>query len=269
MKNEVFSGKRFRTYFKYDLSAMWHNHFKAALGIGLAGLFFYVIAVLFHLIFTGRWQGPGMGGRIAVFTLAAFALELYQTRTYGYITDKRKGSAWLMIPASTFEKWLSMMIMTLIVVPLIFLAASFAVDELLVLLDPTMNESFFTSGANALGSMNQTFSELNEEYMTNWSVGKLGFLTLLSFWSSYLFFLLCGLCFRKNKILFGFLVLFGLSILSSIFTSPIVFNPNTHRDAEATDTALKTILNLSTLLSGISVAGLAAGCYYRLKTIKQ
>lgn len=272
MKNEVFSGKRFWTYFKYDLSTMWHSHFKAALGIGLAGLFFYVVAILFNLLFKGEWLGPGLIGRYVIFILAGAALELYQTRTYGYITDKRKGSAWLMLPASTFEKWLSMMIMTLIVIPLIFLVASFAVDELLVLLDPTMSEAMFSKSSGLLLQLNESLEELNEEYMTNWSSKMFIVPTLFSFCSNFLFFLLCGLCFRKNKILWAFLILFGLSVVSSIFTSTFMVDwidtIPTESDLAGLELRLRQIFNLSTILGGITTVGLAGGCYYRLKTIK-
>ena len=106
MTNEIFQGQRFWTYFKYDFIQMWRNHVKAAVGIGLAGLIAYFVVVLFNLTFNGTWQGPGIGGRFVVFVLAATALELYYTRIYGYLTEKRKGSAWLMLPASTFEKCL-------------------------------------------------------------------------------------------------------------------------------------------------------------------
>ena len=111
MTNEIFQGSRFWAYFKYDLTQMWRNHVKAAVGLGLAGLIIYFVVVLFNLTFNGTWQGPGISGRFVTFFLASAALELYYTRIYGYLTDKRKGSAWLMLPASTVEKWVSMLIM--------------------------------------------------------------------------------------------------------------------------------------------------------------
>jgi hypothetical protein len=76
MINETFNGQRFWTYFKYDLTQMWRNHVKAAVGIGLAGLIVYFVVVLFNLTFNGTWQGPGIMGRFATFVLASAALEL-------------------------------------------------------------------------------------------------------------------------------------------------------------------------------------------------
>ena len=145
MKSEVFNGQRFWSYFKYDFTQMWRNHVKAAIGIGLSGLILYVITVGFNLIFGNGWQGPGLAARLVVFIVAFTALELYQTRTYGYLTDKRKGSAWLMNPASTFEKWLSMMLMTILVLPFLFLGVYFVSDLLVAAFDPTTGESILHS----------------------------------------------------------------------------------------------------------------------------
>ncbi len=103
MKSEVFNGSRFWTYFKYDFTQMWRNHMKAAIVIGLAGLIFYIIGIAFNATFNHVWQAPGFRGRMIVFILSAMALQLYQARTYGYLTDRRKGAAWLMIPASALN----------------------------------------------------------------------------------------------------------------------------------------------------------------------
>ena len=70
---------------------MLRNHMRAAIGIGLSGLIVYVIVVGFCLLFNGEWTGPGIKARFMVFYVASVILQLYQTRTYGYLTEKRKG----------------------------------------------------------------------------------------------------------------------------------------------------------------------------------
>ncbi|MBQ6952848.1 MAG: hypothetical protein IJP81_02940, partial [Bacteroidales bacterium] len=150
MQNEVFNGSRFWNYFKYDATQMVRNHMRAAIGIGLSGLIVYVIVVGFCLLFNGEWTGPGIKARFMVFYVASVILQLYQTRTYGYLTEKRKGSAWLMLPASTFEKWLSMILMTLIVIPVLFLVVSLTTDALVAALDPTVGNSLLYSFSHGM-----------------------------------------------------------------------------------------------------------------------
>lgn len=270
MKNEIFNGSRFGTYFKYDLVQMGRNHVKAAIGIGLAGLFGYLAAVMFHLVFNGVWQGPSLMFRFVVFALAAVAFELYQTRTYGYLTDKRKGSAWLMIPASTFEKWLSMMIITLILLPILFLASTVLVDSFLCLVDPTMEKSMLSILGGGLKELSDNLVQVNDEYMTNWNVSVFGWPALVGLWTNLLFWLLCGLCFKRNKILGGFVILFVVSLAVSTFAGVSVMdNVEEYEDFAMAEAAIRHMITIATLIEAFVAAGLAGGIFYRLKTIKQ
>ena len=271
MKNEVFNGSRFWNYFKYDFTQMWRNHVKASIGIGLSGLILYVISVGFNLIFGGGWDGPNLGIRFGVFILAFTALELYQTRTYGYLTDKRKGSAWLMLPASTFEKWLSMVLMTIIVLPLLFVGVYLLSDLLVASLDPTVGHSMLHSIGSGFRDLSGEIINVNGDYNTNWSVWAFVPVFFVGICTNFLFFLLCGLIFKKNKILGGFVIIFLLSSLFSIVFSLIGINTNI--EIEANDFAeaevyIRQVLNTVTWVSALMAAGLAGGIYWRLKTLK-
>jgi hypothetical protein len=135
--NEIFDFKRFWTYFKYDLKQAWRNHSKAAIMIGGASAIFYVIWVLASLVFTQHWSSPIIYARMGVFFLAFAILELYMVRTYGHLTDKKAGSNWLMVPASKAEKFVSMLLMVCIVIPLLFFVVYMVLDGFLSLVDPT------------------------------------------------------------------------------------------------------------------------------------
>ena len=157
MKNEVFNGQRFWSYFKYDFIQMWRNHVKASIGIGLSGLIVYVIVVAFNLIFQGTWSGASLGLRMGTFVLAGTALELYQTRTYGYLTDKRKGSAW-------------MILMTIIVLPVLFLGVYLIADLLVTAFDPTTGHSILHSVGTGFRDLASQLSDVNLDYETNWNI---------------------------------------------------------------------------------------------------
>lgn len=270
MKSEVFNGQRFWTYFKYDFKQMGRNHVKAAIGFGLAGLILYFLVVLFKLIFTGEWMGPSFNTRVGVFVIMCMAVPFYYTRIYGYLTDKRKGSAYFMLPASTFEKWLSMMLLSLVLLPLLFLASSFLVDWLLCVIDPTMSDSILGSITDKTGMLRAELATLNETYETSWSIGTIGWPFLVSFLGNLLYFLLCGICFRRNKILGAIAVSIGITMLLSFVLS--LFGETASFQADSMDdcfaSKLKSLILWSGAISALIAAGLSAGIFYRLKTIK-
>lgn len=270
MKKNFFDFQRFWTYFKYDFKQMGRNHVKAAIGFGLAGLILYFLVVLVNLIFNGTWQGPGEEGRWGVFALACIALPFYYTRTYGYLTDKRKGSAWLMLPASTFEKWLSMMLLSLILLPVLFFVSSFLVDWLICLADPTVGESMIGVLTGKVSAFNSQIVILNEVHSTSWGIGSIAWPLAVSFLGNLLYFLLCGLCFKRNKILGAIAVSIGISmVLSLIFSGLGSFGPDELESViDEGPTTAQTILRWVTAISALIAAGLSAGIYYRLKTLK-
>lgn len=271
MKNEVFNFQRFWNYFKYDFTQMWRGHVKAAVGIGLMGLIFYFLFNTFHLILSkGDWQGPSLNARLFVFGLAGFALTLYVTRIYGYLTDRRKGSAWLMNPASTFEKWVSMLIMTLIVIPCAFLGSSLLVDSVITLADPTVDKSIISSFQNIIKDINENLVSVNNDYMTTWSIGTFTGIGIAAECVELLYFLLCGITFRKYKILGAFGIILGLSFIAPLVVSfmPIGSNDISFEDPAAAEQYFRHIMTTATIIAWAIAACLAGGVFWRLKTLK-
>ena len=269
MTNEVFNGQRFWTYFKYDLTQMWRNHVKAAIFIGLSGLILYVIGVSWHALFDHVWMAPGFPARVAVFGIACFALELYQTRTYGYLTERKKGSAWLLIPASTFEKWLSMILMTLVVIPVAFLGTYFIIDGILKLADPTYGQLLLGAASDAVKSMQASLVEANATYETSWSLGFMVGPMLVSFSVNFLYFLLCGICFKRHKILWAFIILFVVSTILSTVTTFLGMESSIElEDFAQAEEMIRHAIHWVTGISAVVAVALAGGIYYRLKTLK-
>ncbi len=276
MKSEVFNGARFGAYFKYDFRQMWRNHVKASIGIGLSGLILYMLAVLMNLILHGTWQAPSLPARMVIFVLAFAALELYQTRTYGYLTDPRKGSAWLLLPSSGFEKWLSMLIMTLIVIPLFFLAAALGVDGLLSIADPTYGQPLVTSFTEALSQLQNSLVEANATYETTWNTGVMAGPAIAGFVVNFLFFLYCGIRFKRFKILsaFGILFLFGIAttfLFSGFITSGHLMSMETvmeDADLATAEALIRRFIHWMTLAYWGLAALLAFLIYRRIKTLK-
>ena len=269
MKSEVFNGQRFWTYFKYDFTQMWRNHVKASIIIGFSGLILYILGIAFNAVFNQVWAAPGFGSRVVVFICACFALELYQTRTYGYLTNRRKGASWLMIPASTFEKWLSMILMTLVVIPVAFLATYTVIDGILALADPTYGELLISAAKTVIKNGQEALAQANTEYSTTWSLGYVAMPAIIGYICNFLYFLLCGISFKRNKILWAFIILFVASIVFS--TVMTTLGLQTHYDFDEpveAEALIRSVIHWSTAFSALLAVCLAGGIFYRIKTLK-
>ena len=228
-----------------------------------------VLGIAFNAVFMKTWQAPGFVARVIVFILAAFALELYQTRTYGYLTDRRKGASWLMIPASSFEKWLSMILMTLVVIPVAFLGTYALIDGILSMADRTYGEVLVSAAKTVLTKADDALTAANTEYDTTWSMGLVFLPAIVGYICNFLYFLLCGICFRRNKIVWAILILFGSSIVLSSITTTLGFQTRYDiNDLAEAEVFIRSIVNWTTLFSGVLAMGLAWGIFYRIKTLK-
>lgn len=274
MKNEVFSFKRFWTYFKYDLVQLYRRHAKAALLFAGSGLILYVAWIAGSLVFDHCWSAPNIGARVVVAMLSAAALEFYYAYLYGFVTDRRKGSSYLMIPASKTEKFVSILLNALIVVPVAFIAVQLGVDALLCLLDPTMEGTMAGGGYDVVAGLMERLADEEDLLLLRSSMSTAFILSLLSFAFNYLYFLLCGMCFRKSKIVGAVAIVIGvtfvLSLCSGLFIGPLTewamnFDFDDVYEAQA---FARGFLRGMTIVEAFMVLGIGWGIFHRLKTLK-
>ena len=275
MVNETFDSKRFGRYFRYDISQFWHNNGKAALLLGFLSVITYLLWVGGSLVFTGTWSAPSVAFRLLFFSLGFFALVLYQTRTYGYLTEKRAGQSWLMLPASTLEKFISMMIITILVIPCAYVVSYLALDSLIGLLDPTAGGLILTSANEVMDGIGKGLSAASEEgFQINLMVFILPL--VLQFILNLLYFLLCGITFKKWKILGGIGVILGFQmvftpIMSTFvfkYWTPILESQSFGEDPIQTVAFVNNMVNYATITNAVVLVALAVAIYYRLKTLK-
>lgn len=210
MKNS-FNMSRFGKYFLYDLRQLWRNNGKAIILIGLIGVIMYFTYLLTALIFTQQWKAPGIEVRTVMFFVSSVILVLYTARTYGHLTDKKAGSTWLMIPASRMEKFISLLISTLICIPVAFVGVYFASDAVLAAIDPKMSSTICeTVVSGAIGLAKLMADSLHEIYISPF---QFYLACTLSLMGSILYFVLCGMIFKKWKIAGGIGIIFALQIL--------------------------------------------------------
>lgn len=275
MTNEVFSFPRFGKYFKYDITQMWRNNGKAVIMLGGISLIVYLIWVIFSLVFTGTWQGPEIAVRAAVMVVGWIILICYQTRTYGYLTEKRAGSSWLMVPASTLEKVLSMLLITVILQPLAYFCAYLLVDGLLALLDPTVGTALIASVGPAATEVHEA---LNEGVAQGFEVHLWMFFipVILQAMYNLMYFLLCGITFKKWKLIGAFAVLIGISIVSTLFFSLFAWGDWVDKlqmikdmdDPVNVINFANVMLSVLTSVNFLIFLLMGTGIYYRIKTLK-
>ena len=262
--NKIFSFNRFWKYFKYDLVNAKSNFGLALLILGFLPLMTYIICNLLCLIFTGEWAGSAFGTGFSAMAMGvSFIISsiILGVKLYGSLTDKKAGSNWIMIPASTFEKFLSMFLIVFVVVP-VCLAALLLLSDFILRIFPGYSSitNFISGGVNALATNGV----------------KVNYVAMIWFmWGQYaLAFLLGAIVFKKAKvgktILWSFIIgtVAGLIMTKLIGTSnlPEIFI----KDASQVDVAtVQSRLNWFLNLTWIGwIVLLSGGIFWRLKTIK-
>ena len=264
--NKIFQPKRFGAYLLYDLRSAWNNYGITMLILGTLPLLVFVLNTLTELLLQGKTFQVDTSYAALLFGLALFILVVsFSAKTYGGITDKRYGSSWLLLPASTFEKFLSMLIVTCVVAPLCLCVLFGVTDTLMSLVFP-----------NAYGP--NIINNYDLQAAIDESIGvHINFPALLyvSFAVPMLAFTLGAVLFKKAKPAKTFLVIlafgFVLSIIAVAFASSGILDSNNmerYLDSLTEDQMqrmINTWLNVPNLILSVL---LMCGLYFRLKTIK-
>ena len=264
--NNIFDIKRFGNYFLYDLRNAKNNYGLSLLILGTLSVSTFVIYELFSLIFSQHFSELPVAMKYMVFFAAITVVILGAgTKIYGNLTEKRAGSNFLMLPASTFEKWLSMGLITCIILPVILLALQLGSDALASFIFPNSYGDRLLE-LIALQELKDTLIE--NGVRVNWAG------LLLLDWSEYILtFTLGAICFKKSKIAKTILCIFGISmILSTLGMIFIGRNGTMYINwFDQFDTPVKAVKALNWLLSiafTIMVGGMLGGIYYRIRTLK-
>ena len=125
--NDTFDIKRLGRLIKYEVTNYIPNFFKSLL------IFASVIAAVWIFSLTFDLDGPHSRDAL-VGTLFILAIVLSPFIVYKDMNNRKKGYIYAMIPASTLEKLLSMIVLCVVIVPLLAYAVLTATDLLLWLL---------------------------------------------------------------------------------------------------------------------------------------
>ena len=277
MKNDIFNINRFGRYLMTDVRNAVSNYGISILVMATLGLSCNVFAGLFNMIVSDGWQGMGIYVRTALFLIAITVTVLSApSKLYGHITEKKAGSAFLTLPVSTLEKTLSMVIVSCILVPAVFVITYLSLDLMVCSFDSTCGKSLIealtTFKEDMLDGMRDSMAmaELLSVVMNNPEALVNPLLYIDDIIGVPLLFLLGALLFKKSKIAktIGSIILICM-VLSMIVTpfvsgikydlaqlalnnelTPVTFSPHFPvltwicRNLALADTINDTVINL-------------------------
>lgn len=178
--NEIFNFKRFGQMLAVDFNRVFSSYGLSLLILCFAEVIIFLISYAVGQII-GEPVNMELSIRMTIYSICMVVLIFTMPqKCYGFITDKSKGSAYLSLPASSLEKFISMLLLTTLLTA-IFVLGSLSVDALLC--------HCFPNSFTNLDSV-----QITEDMWVKHNVKDISSLT-----PSILTFLLGALWFKKGK----------------------------------------------------------------------
>ena len=296
MNSDIFNFKRFARYFKSDVTEACSNYGLSLLVMSSMPITIAVITGVLNVLTSGQWESSGLTSRILLFLLFFIITCITApSKLYGSLTDKKEGTAFILIPASRLEKYLSMLIICCILVPVLFLDIYLALDFLVCAIDPTLASSdatllsFFHNIRERLLLMGTTidWNEMSQFIKHSESLVK-PWMYIDDMMSISLAFLLGAITFKKSKVSKTIGCLIVISIVLSMIATPLITR-DSHLTAEMIEKmemtgvtgiddlieilpgqfwALNHLVLIDTINDILWIVGLLTGIWFRLKNMK-
>lgn len=284
-KSDIFNIDRFWRYLKTDLSQDIQNYGLSLLIVSCFGLIAYLVLLLFHTLNPSNigWNGLPLSGRTAIYIIAAVVVCLTApVKCYGSLTEKKSGTAFLMLPASRLEKYISMILISIIIIPVVFNVVFLALDLLVCAVDPRNGDTIIMMFSNAFNRVEALgITDMNGNPFTDIEAFLSPWLYIDDVLGMALIFLLGALCFKRSKTAktIGSLIIV-VTVLSLIATP---FAAHKFADLSTMDIngfeelrtqapfavfCLEHIALVDTISDQLVNIGLMVAIWFRLKTLK-
>lgn len=281
--NKYFDINRFGKYFLYELKRAYSNCFLSVLICVCMPAIMFAFVELFTLIFYGHAsEAPADAFYALTAGIASLAVLIIAlpSKLFGQLTDKRFGSDWLMIPASTLEKWLGVIAMSCVVLPVGGGILFLGIDGLMSLV---FGQYYGYSLLHNIGEL-QNLISLTTNSVLNINLGGMLYVKVAEY---ILIFTLGAICFKTAKpaktiltliiisSVFGFFlgglgVAFGSNLIDIIQNWAENFESR-FAEIDPVTAASKVAMYINLALSLwylLICGGLMGGIYYRIKTLK-
>ncbi|MGN1212315.1 MAG: hypothetical protein ACI4TM_11560 [Candidatus Cryptobacteroides sp.] len=275
---DFFNIRRFGRYLISDLKACLSKYWVTLLVISLTGMIAALASGTISMLLGNGWIVPNIFVRTTMFCIAMFVIAITAgAGCYGNITDRRLGAAWLMVPVSAFEKWLSMVLIITVLLPCIATAV-YLLGDWLIALTSDSSESILQA--------HRIIREIVQPESIQYNYIPEGFnevvdlltnpLTYLDDIASIaLLFLLGAMYFKKSKISKTILCYIGASIVISSAFGPVMFQGLT-ASIKADDPAylmmdswvFKNLTLIDTISDSLYLAAGLILTFIRIRTIK-
>lgn len=285
---DIFDFKRFGKYFVSDFKGCVANYGLSLITISmLLYLICYVVTVSFGLIMNQGWEGLGLGTRATLFVIAMITLVITMpVKCYGKITEKQSGSFFLTLPVSRLEKFVSMLLMTVIIAPVTCIVLFLGLDTLICNIDKTCGSPLLTEISN----LSSLIINLPKEIAYESAIGEIPaevakfikqmtnpWLYVDDIIGINLVFLLGAVWFKTGKTVKTFMAWTIFAIITSIVFTPLIepwskelLNATTAGDFEAIFqlSIFRHAALIDTLNDTIVNIALFTAIWFRIKTLK-
>ena len=263
--SNIFNFKRFGKYFCYDLRTAWQNAGISVIVISLMPIWFFLLDELFSIVFNGHFTTITQQFVLVAYMMAIFFLFMFFPKQhYGSLTDKQKGSDWLMLPASRLEKFLSMLIVTCVALPVVAMALLAGSD---LLLSSVFNQYDVPLVSTMLDWTHKTLAEFHTDNINFAMSGP--YALWLNWCESVLVFTLGAIYFKRNKIVFTYLSLLAIGIVVALVVGLCAGGNFDLEPRDFDEDSLMKMLNVGVYaLYAVIFAALDLGLYFRIKTLK-
>lgn len=260
---EIFDVNRFGKYFAYDVRSAVSTFGLPMLILGLWPFIWLIFSYLLSFIF-GQDISSDQTSRIWPYVTMVIVGLTFGARVYGGVTDRRKGTDWIALPASALEKTLSLLLVTCIVAPAALLALTAVSNALVSLSVPYFGEIL---PFKTLGSL------ISER--TDGNYFNIPLILWLNWCENILFFTLGALCFKRNKVgksilcYIGLVLLIGIVMMLTFQTTSLDSEDVERLLGEVDPARVQTWINVAlNVIYAVVFTLLIGGIWARIKTIK-
>lgn len=275
--NNTFNIKRFGKVLAKDAS----NYFPKFKWYYLILVLIPVIIWVWRLLNFNMASYTVEGRSITILILAVLASILIPARLYRNCNDPKKGMEYALMPASSLEKFISMIIFCIIITPVLYLLGAVIVDTILVLLPHSVYEGFIWSHnvlsdndiMNLLNKNDITYNENDlilikafEEKMRLCGPG-LNLFTLVTWISIFMF---GNMIFKKHKTTktIGIIIIVFIIFISILIHYIINHEGMPFDNVTEVLQFLNNYMNIYIAISSILTVLMLGGTYFKIKTQK-
>lgn len=288
MNNDVLNMNRFGRYLMTDIKnaiARYGISFLIMATICITG---YLLVGFFTMIVGAGWYSLEVAPRSTILGITLIVLTITApAKIYGFITDKKEGTSFLMVPASSLEKVLSMIIVCCVIVPFAFFAIYLSLDQILCLIDSRCGDSLIiaiNNGQTVLSDIFKKASLETQNLIPDYSIMTSPWMYADDLAQGFLLFLLGALLFKSSKPAKTIGCLILISIALSMITTPIIMHGAVERFKEAAASnmspeeifesfpfiswSMKHAVLMDCITDTVVNLGLAIAIYFRVRKIK-